>query len=214
MPSDLLEVFATWTPYLAVGFAWNILISVAAMLLGMTFGAGLAHGRLSARPGLGNAARLLTEVTRNVPTFVCLFYLAFLLPSEIPIGAGLALTIPAWFKAALALSVAVCGYVSDTLSEALMDRRHGRPEGMILFLPNCVSYFLIIVMASSTASVIGVAEIVSRANTVISATGRSDVMVWIYLYAMIWFLVFCWPLTLLMRRLQAAIRTRAGRPAA
>jgi polar amino acid transport system permease protein len=75
-----------------------------------------------------------------------------------------------------------------------------------------VAYFLIIVMASSTASVIGVDEIVSRSNTVISATGRNDLLVWIYLYTMGWFLLFCWSLTLLVSRVRAAVRARnAGR---
>jgi polar amino acid transport system permease protein len=203
---DVVGVLWTWTPYLAGGFGWNIIVSVAAMAVGTVLGAGLAHGRLAGPGGLARLARGATAASRNVPTFVCLFYLAFLVPNEVTLG-GLALPVPAWMKAALALAVAVVGYISDTLGLALAERRAGRPEAWLLFLPAWMTYFLIIVMASSTASVIGVSEIVSRANTVIGATGREDLMVWIYLYAMLWFLAFCWPLTLLMRVLQQRIRS-------
>lgn len=205
---DVLGVLWSWTPYLAGGFGWNIIVSVVAMSVGTVLGAGLAYGRLDGPCGLAGLARGATAASRNVPTFVFLFYLAFLVPNEVALG-GLVLPVPAWMKAALALAVAVVGYVSDTLGLALAERRAGRPEAMLLFLPAWMTYFLIIVMASSTASVIGVSEIVSRANTVIGATGREDLMVWIYLYAMLWFLAFCWPLTLLMRLLQQRVRSRA-----
>jgi polar amino acid transport system permease protein len=205
---DVLGVLWSWTPYLAGGFGWNIIVSVVAMSVGTVLGAGLAYGRLDGPCGLAGLARGATSASRNVPTFVFLFYLAFLVPNEVALG-GLVLPVPAWMKAALALAVAVVGYISDTLGLALAERRAGRPEAMLLFLPAWMTYFLIIVMASSTASVIGVSEIVSRANTVIGATGREDLMVWIYLYAMLWFLAFCWPLTLLMRVLQQRIRSRA-----
>ncbi len=204
---DLADLLWTWTPYLAEGFGWNIIISIVAMAVGTAIGAALAQARLSRRRGLVGAATGVTAVSRNVPTFVCLFYLAFLLPNEATI-AGIAVAIPAWVKASLALSVAVVGYVSDTFGAAIADHRRGRPEAMLLLLPSWMTYFLIIVMASSTASVIGVSEIVSRANTVIGATGRDDLMVWVYLYAMLWFLGFCLPLTMAMRALQQRIRDR------
>ena len=209
--AELIGVLATWTPYLAGGFVWNIIISATSMLLGTVFGAGLALMRLSASAWLRRTARGVTEVSRNIPTFICLFYLAFLLPTEIPLGFGLAVPLPAWVKASLALSVAVTGYVSDTLASALHDDRRGLPEGRMLFLPNWMAYFLIIVMASSTASVIGVSEIVMRANTVIGATGRADLMVWIYLYAMLWFVLFCWPLMQVVQVAQRRLRRRAER---
>lgn len=205
---DLADLLWTWTPYLAGGFGWNILVSILAMALGTVLGAGLAGARLSRRRGLARAARGVTSVSRNLPTFVCLFYLAFLLPNDATLF-GTALTVPPWAKAALALAVAVVGFVSDSFALAIADHRRGRPEAMLLLLPSWMTYFLIIVMASSTASVIGVSEIVARANIVIGATGRNDLMVWVYLYAMLWFLGFCLPLSLAMRALHQRIRDRA-----
>jgi polar amino acid transport system permease protein len=205
---ELADLLWTWTPYLAGGFAWNIAVSFAAMAIGTALGAGLALARLGAQRAVAGTARAATSLSRNLPTFVCLFYLAFLVPNEVTLF-GTALAMPPCVKASLALAIAVTGFISDTLGAALADLRRGRSEAMLLFLPAWTSYFLIIVMASSTGSVIGVSEIVSRANTVIGATGRDDLMVWVYLYAMLWFLGFCWPLSLLMRSLQQRIRARA-----
>ena len=136
-----------------------------------------------------------------------LFYVSYLIPPEFQI-AGIALSCPGWVKASLALSIAVVGYVSDNLSIVIRDWRKGHRESALLFLPSWTTYLLIIVMASSTASVIGVSEIVSRCNTVVDATGKSDLLVWIYLYAMMWFFVFCYPLIILMTRLKERLRYR------
>ena len=111
---EIVGMLLTWTPFLAEGFAWNILISLLAMLIGTLFVAVLARLRLSKRKALVRASLLATELTRNVPTFVFLFYLAFLIPAEFEIS-GHIYPFPAWLKAALALSVAVIGFVSDNL---------------------------------------------------------------------------------------------------
>jgi polar amino acid transport system permease protein len=177
------------------------------MAVGTGLGAVLAVTRLSHRRSLVHASLALTELTRNVPTFVFLFYLAFLIPAEIPIGGGL-YAFPAWLKASLALAIAVVGFVSDNLSDALKEWRAHNSAAALMFIPSWTSYFVLIVMASSTASVIGVGELVSRCNTVIAAVGRPELMLWIYLYAMLWFFVFCYPLSLLMRRARTMMARR------
>lgn len=206
-PLDILDTLLVWTPFLAGGFAMNVLISLTAMAVGTVLGGGLALLRLSQRTGPRRAGLALTEVSRNVPTFVFLFYIAFLIPGEFQL-AGTLFQIPGWFKAALALSIAVVGFVSDNFAIAVKDWRRGDHPAAMLFLPSWTAYLLIIVMASSTASVVGVSEIVSRCNTIIGAVGHNDLMLWIYLYAMAWFFVFCYPLTLLMRRVRRRMEAR------
>jgi polar amino acid transport system permease protein len=120
--TEILSMLWTWTPFLAGGFAWNILISLVAMLIGTIFGALLARLRLFGRGPLAHASLLLTELTRNIPTFVFLFYLAFLIPTEFAV-AGQLYAFPVWLKASLALSVAVIGFVSDNLLVALQHRK-------------------------------------------------------------------------------------------
>jgi polar amino acid transport system permease protein len=67
-------------------------------------------------------------------------------------------------------------------------------------------------MASSTASVIGVPELVRRADTVIGAVDEIGLALWVYLWAMIWFLGFSILLTLAMNWLSRHIRRRVHRP--
>jgi polar amino acid transport system permease protein len=211
---EILDALVVWTPFLAEGFLWNVAISLASMAIGTPLGIALAHARAARGGGVRAGGRGMTVVARNVPTFVMLFYFALILPPSITLG-GTEIPFPAWTKAALALGIAVAGFVSDTWLIALQHWRRGERTEALLFLPAWTTYFVIIVMASSTASVIGVPELVQRTNTVISATGERDMMVWLWLYAMLWFMAFCWPTTAAMavvrRRLERR-QTVAGDP--
>lgn len=206
---EIVGMLLTWTPFLAEGFAWNILISLVAMVIGTVLGAVLAWLRLSERKSLIRAGLVATELTRNVPTFVFLFYLAFLIPAEFEIS-GQIHPFPAWLKAALALSVAVIGFVSDNLFVAWRYWRNHDHAAALLFVPSWTMYLVIIVMASSTASVIGVSEIVSRCNVVIAAVGGDETMLWVYAYAIGYFLLFCFPVNWAMGRVKNRLRARVG----
>ena len=206
---ETLAVLATWTPYLLQGFGWNILIALVAMLLGTAVGGVLALMRLSSVPFAVRFSGVITEFSRNIPTIVFQFYLAVMLPGQwlLP-GTDWVIDIPGWVKASMALSVAVVGFTSDNLQKAISDWRQGSHAAALLFVPSWSSYLLIIVIASSTASIIGVNEIVSRCNSVINATGDTRLMIPVYLYASFFFLIFCYPLTLMMGRIKAKMATR------
>ena len=204
---DVYDELVRWTPFLAGGFAWNIAISLLAMALGTLIGTGLAFMREAPGAILVKPSLAITRVSRNMPAFVLLLYVAFLLPSEFQLF-GLVVKVPVWIKASLALSIAVVAHVSDTLSVVIRDWRAGQRESALLFLPSWVTYLLFVVMTSSAASLIGVNEIVSRSSTVIAATGQSGMLLWIYLYAMLWFFLACYPLIVAMERLKIHLRYR------
>lgn len=204
---EALAVLWTWTPFLAGGFVWNVIVSLVAMSLGTVLGGALAFARAGSRRRLAGWATSITHVTRNIPTFVFLYYLAYLIPFEIEIG-GQVVAVPAWIKASAALSIAVVGFVSDTLLTAIRDWRRGDHAASWLFVPSWTMYLVIIVMASSTASVIGVPEIVSRSNTIIAAVGEDGLMIWAYGYAMLWFFLFCWPLSRLIETARRRMQRR------
>jgi len=208
---DVLRELITWTPFLLTGFSLNILIASLAMVVGTGLGWGLALLRLSSRPQRVKFSLLLTELTRNVPTIVFQFYLVFMLPSEFVLpGTSITLGFPGWLNASLALAMAVIGFTSDNLTTTLRDWRKGDHAAALLFLPNWTSYMLIIVIASSTASIIGVSELVSRCNTVINATGNTRLMFPVYLYACLCFFLFCYPLTRLMQWTREHLAERLG----
>jgi polar amino acid transport system permease protein len=206
LDTDVLRVLWVWTPFLLGGFALNVLIAVSAMVIGTSFGWCLALLRLSVKPRMVRFSLFVTEITRNIPTIVFQFYLVFMLPSEFKLpGTAIMIGFPSWFIASMALAVAVVGFTSDNLSKALRDWRQGDRSGAFLFIPSWTSYMLIIVIASSTASIIGVSELVSRCNTVVNATGRTDLMLPVYLYACVLFFLFCYPLTQLMHKAHARL---------
>ncbi len=182
----------TWTPYLLGGLAWNVAIAAVAMAAGTLLGALLAYLRLSPRRWNVRLASGLTTLSRNAPTIVFQFYLVMMMPTE--------WGVPAWLKAALALALAVVGFTSDNLMIALRQWRQGERSQALLFMPAWGTYLLIIVIASSTASIIGVGELVSRTSTVINATANTSIMIPLYLYAMVLFFVLCWPLIATLER--------------
>ena len=179
------------------------------MAVGTVLGAVLARLRLSGRKSLARTGLAATELTRNIPTFVFLFYLAFLVPVEFEV-LGRIYAFPAWLKASLALSVAVVGFVSDNLLAAWQHWRSGNRPAALLFIPSWTMYLVIIVMASSTASVIGVGEIVSRCNVVIAAVSGDEMMVWVYVYAIGYFFGFCFPMNWAMGRVKKRLLARVG----
>lgn len=207
--AEIIQILVVWTPFLAGGFVWNILISLVSMTIGTVLGAVLARLRLSERKAVAGASLTVTELTRNIPTFVFLFYLAFLIPVEFEISGQLYL-FPAWLKASLALSVAVVGFVSDNLFVAWQHWRNRNRAAALLFVPSWTMYLLIIVMASSTASVIGVGEIVSRCNIVIAAVGGDETMLWVYAYAISYFFALCFPLNWAMGRVKKRLLARVS----
>ena len=208
---ETVDVLWAWSPYLAEGFGWNIIVSLVAMAVGTIVGMVLALLRGGSHWSVRHSGGAVTTLARNAPTFVMLFYLAYIIPTEFELF-GAALTFPAWIKASLALGIAVAGYVSDNALAAIRHLRRHEIAEALLFVPAWTSYFLIIVMASSTASVIGVPELVRRADTVIGAVDKVGLALWVYLWAMIWFLGFSLLLTLGMNWLSRHIRRRVHRP--
>ena len=205
--AEVVDALVAWTPYLAAGFGWNMIVSLAAMAIGTPIGLLLAIMRGAGLPGARPSGNTLTTLARSAPTFVMLFYLAYVVPGSFEV-LGVTVIVPAWVKAALALAIAVAGYVSDNALAALQHLRRGETAEALLFLPYWTSYFLVIVMDSATASVIGVPELVHRAETVISATGNAGFTFWVFLYAMVWFLAFAAALALAMRAVRARFPAR------
>lgn len=184
----MIELLWQHTPYLAGGFAINVWISVVAMVLGTGIGLVLGYLRFRAVPVLNRMAWMGTNICRNVPSFVLLFYMASMVPSEIELN-GAIVEVPHWIKATLALVFPVVGFASDQSLGFFAQRSANDTGAGETFLVAWMQYFLIILMASATASVIGADEIVGRANTLISQNESEQFMLAVYLYASLWFLV-------------------------
>ena len=205
--AEIIKILAEWTPYLLTGFGWNVIVSLTAMAIGTVAGLLLAVMRDSSVWGAKSGGNVLTAAMHVAPTFVMLFYLTYMIPEQLEFF-GLSVHVPVWLKASLAFGIAVAGFVSDNALVSIRYFSKGHIPEALLFLPSWTNYFLIIVMASSTASVIGVPEMVYRARTVIGAVDQIGFLFWAYLYVMIWFLVFSILLTMIMHLLRNRLTQR------
>lgn len=205
---ETLGVLAAWTPFLLEGLLTNFLITAGAMLFGTTVGFGLAHLRTSSHRGLTLFGSKLTALCQNVPTLILLFFTASVIPTEIHISGTFTILIPAWLKALLALSTSPIGIVSDNATVAIRARRANQDNAYLLMLPAWTNSLLITFLASSLVSLIGVSEIVSRANVVIGATGASHLAA-VFFYVSLIFLACAYPMTRASQALSQ--RVRAGK---
>ena len=110
-----------------------------------------------------------------------------MVPSEVEVGSQI-IALPLWIKATVALIFPVIGFASDQTLGYFQQRREGTSGAFETFAVAWLQYFLIIIMASATASVIGADEIVGRANILISQSGDDSLLLPTYLFVSIWFI--------------------------
>lgn len=177
-----------WTPSFIDGFGLNLTISIVAMMAGTLIGWLLAYGRSVQSKNVGRSCSFATGLFRNIPSFVLMFYIAFIIPIEFE-WQGELYRFPTWIKASIALAVPVIGFASDQFYYLRGELHKKNVIALPMFFVSWTQYFVIILMASSTASVIGVNEIVGRANTAIEVLRDPQFMLWIYLYVAAWFLL-------------------------
>jgi polar amino acid transport system permease protein len=207
--SDIISQLISWTPFLIEGFAWNIVISLLAIVLGTALGGILTWAQLSQQPWLSKISLMVSEGVFKIPTIALMFYCAVLLPNEIMVpGTPWVYPFPSWIKAALALSAAQVGFTSHNLLIAVKFWRNANRPAALLLVPAWGSNLLITIIASSAASLVGVNEIVSRCNKVLSASQNSDLMLPMYLYTSLFFLAFCYPLTMLIKKIKQVLTQR------
>lgn len=184
---DSINTLRIWLPFIAEGFLLNLLIAILAMTLGTTFGWGLGIVRARHMAVLSRTSALLTSLFRNIPSFVFMFYIAFMTPVEF-VWDGAVIAIPAWIKAVVALTIPVIGFCSDQVDIFIRAQERKAEHAFATFAVAWTQYLLVIIMASATASVIGVDEIVGRANTVIAAVSEPSLILWVYGFVALWFL--------------------------
>ena len=190
LSTDIFQALWAWTPFLIEGFFWNIIIALSAVLIGVSVGSVLAFAKESGHPRWVAAGTFLANTFHKLPTTAVLFYLAILMPREVQLGAE-TLVFPVWIKATLALSMAQIGFTADNLAVAMRFWRQRQYNAALLFIPNLGNNLLITVVASSSASLVGVSELVSRCNKVVNALDSQQLMLPLYFYASLFFLVFC-----------------------
>ena len=138
------------------GMAVNLWIAAVALAVGLGLGLPLALLQLAGRRRRWLAGALLGPM-RAAPTFVVMFFLLNVIPPDATI-LGLPSAPSPQLIVALSLVPYAAAYVADNGREALLQLRRGAGEAALLFLPNLMRAFLVLVMSSGAGAAIGVSE--------------------------------------------------------
>jgi polar amino acid transport system permease protein len=212
---SIIATIVKWTPLLAQGFALNIAMSFLAMAIGTAFGVALGLGQISLLSPVRASSWSVTQFFRNSPWLVLLFYCMLLLPFEIRIGNSI-VSLPGWAKATVGLALPVMANVSELVRGAVQSIPSGQWEASealaftrlqslrMVILPQCVkrmtppwmNLYAILTVATPLTSVVGVSEAMTLTGDILSSEGRTELLVPMYLYLLLWFFIYCYPIAL------------------
>jgi len=211
--ASALEVLIRWAPLLLWGFGFNILISIMAMAIGTVAGVPVGIAQLSRFRIVRIAAGVITQLFRNSPWLVLLFLCVFLIPFEIR-AFGLRIPFPDWAKATMGFALPVMANTSEIARGAIQSVATGqwdsaRALGLtqrqclyLVILPQCVKRMLppwmnlyaILTVATPLTSVVGVSEAMTLTGDILSSEARTELLVPMYLYLLLWFFLYCYPI--------------------
>ena len=223
---SVLAALVRWAPVIIGGVLINIGISILAMLLGTLLGLPLGL-TLMARNPLGRApAWTVMQFFRNVPWLVLLFYVMFLTPYQVQIG-GLTIPLPAWSKAVIGLALPVAANVAEIVRGGIQSipgtqwsaadslgfsplqtlRMVILPQALRRMLPPWVNLHAVLTMASSLISVVGIQDGLTLTKAAVSAEARPELLVPMYLFLLLLFFLYCYPVA----RLTVVLENRLQR---
>ncbi len=225
--AGVIELLIKWTPLLAKGFFFNFLISVCAMSLGTAAGVVLGLARISLLAPVRSGSWLVVQFFRNAPWLVLLFFVMFLLPFEFRVGTTV-VSFPDWIKVTLGLALPIMANIAEIVRGAVQSIPTGQWEAARslafsrretlwkIILPQCIkrmlppwmNWYAILTMATPLASIVGVAEVMTIVGRVTSAEARTDLLIPIYTYVLLWFFLYCYPIAAWTRRLEARYAER------
>jgi polar amino acid transport system permease protein len=227
--ASMLATLIKWTPLLARGFALDLAMSFLAMAIGTVAGVALGLGLISLRAPVRGISWIVTQLFRNAPWLVMLFYCMLLLPFEVHIRKlGITIPLPAWLKAALALALPVMANVAELVRGAVRSIPFGQWEASealaftrrqtlrMVILPQCIkrmtppwmNLYSILVAAMPLTMIVGVSESMTLAGDVLAADGRSELLMPMYLYLLLWFFAYCYPIARLTTALERRFQVR------
>ena len=212
---SIVAAILKWTPLLGQGFALNVAMSFLAMAIGTAAGTLLGLCSISLMPPVRTSSWLVTQIFRNAPWLVLLFYCMLLLPFELRIG-GVVIPLPGWIKATFGLSLPVMANMSEIVRGAVQSIPYGQWESAeslaftrrqtlwMIILPQCVKRMLppwmnlyaILVVGTPLCSIVGVNEAMTLTNDALAAEARRELLVPMYLYLLLWFFLYCYPIAL------------------
>lgn len=222
------QTLVKWTPLMMFGpegefggFVLNIVVSFIAMALGTFMGLWLGLGQVSPNRFISRGSWAITQLFRNSPWLVLLFYFMLLLPFFIRIG-DTRIEVSGWAKATFALSLPIMANVSEIVRGSIASIPTGqwdsaeslafsRTQTMWrIILPQCIkrmippwmNWYCILTMSTPLISILGVNDGMTLTQDALAAEGRSEYLIPMYLWLMSWFFIYSYPIAMLTRKLE------------
>lgn len=220
-PPGAFTALFKWSPVILKGFAFNLFVSALAMLSGTVAGAFLGLTQLSRWRALRLAGEWIVQFFRNAPWLVLLFYSIFLIPFEFRVF-GLTLQFPAWLKAVIGLGLPVMANVAEIVRGAVQSiptaqwesaaslglNRHQviwrviLPQCIKRMLPPWMNLYAIVTTASPLISIVGIEDGLTMTRAALNAEGRYEFLLPFYIFLLLLFFLYCYPIARWTRRLE------------
>lgn len=224
----VLDTIIKWTPLMFFGpkgelggFVLNIVVSFLAMAIGTFLGLWLGIGQVSRNRAIRKVSWLVTQIFRNSPWLVLLFYFMLLLPYELEL-LGNSYDVPGWAKATFALSLPIMANFSEIVRGAISSLPTGQWESAeslaftrhqtlwSIILPQCVkrmlppwmNWYCILTMSTPLISILGVNDSMTLTQNALAAEDRSEFLIPMYLWLMSWFFIYSYPIAVATRKLE------------
>lgn len=211
---SIMTTIIKWTPLMFEGFKMNLLMSILAMGIGTVIGAVLGLCQVSLIPQIRTSSWLLTQILRNSPWLVTLFYVMYIIPFEIHIG-GVLIILPDWVKATFGLSLPVLANVSEivrggvqsipeTQWESARSLAFSRMQTLwMIILPQCLKRMLppwmnlyaIVTMATVLGNIVGVTEALTITREILASEARNELLLPMYGYVLVLFFIYIFPIS-------------------
>jgi hypothetical protein len=193
----MLQVIQQFIPVLLAGFLVNLEIGVAAV--GIAVAVGVPLSLLRRRFGLvRRLIRTCIGLMQALPTYVAMFFILILLPRDLSV---LGHTITGVIAVVLAQSIYLTAYVAEEAYEALGHLSRNDRERALLFLPNLMRGFVVVVMSSGFGAAVGVSEAVSATMRQAERLSTPGERILLFAVAIAFFAVVVGSLNVLIRRL-------------
>ena len=229
------EVYAQALVLLSKGVKITVLVTLVAYVTACVLGLLLALGGLSRWIVLRQACRLYIEVMRGVPIIVLLLYVAFVaVPALVALWNWMGLPtarardVPLLWRAVVALALAYSAFLAEIFRAGLQAVDKGQieaaealglngwqrfrfivfPQAFRMVMPPLGNDFVAMVKDSSLVSVLGVTDVTQLGK--VTAAGNFRYFETYNVVALI-YLTITITLSLILRRLETRLRSRAER---
>lgn len=219
---SVAAVLIQWSPWILRGFLINLCISAFAIVLATVLGTFVGIGRLSEFAPVRWFCWAFVNFFRNSPWLVVLFYCMLLLP----FGTG-GLAGADWLKAGLGIAIPAAANMAEIVRGAMQSIPTAQWESAkslaftrtqtiwLIILPQCVrrmlppwmNLYALIVVSTPLCAIVGVQEGMAAVADMLAAHERADLLMPAYLYLLLIFFAFCYPIARLTRHLERRMRT-------